>query len=268
MPFPVTPRVIYQDNPLIEVVCQLRFPPILKIDHELPALFQEAIRSNYPNFVEVSGISTQTEPMVNPGNPNDIFEQLTKQNFISFKEYRFSSSDEIWKVTLSRTFIALSTSKYERWEEFRSKLEFLFNKFIEIYNPSYFSRIGLRYIDLVDREKLNIKEVSWNDLLQDYVLGLISTPEGKTIKAFECKYELGLADEESIVAIRTSFAKANESKNLYESFVIDSDFFNNNKTTSIEVFNKLDFFHDRATRLIRWAIKPKLHDALKPIELK
>lgn len=268
MPFPTAPRVIYQNNPLIEVVCQLRFPPILKIDNELPALFQEAIRADYPNFMEVSGFTKQIEQKINPSDPNDIFDQLIKQNFINIKEYKFSSADEIWKVTLSRTFIALSTSKYERWEEFRLKLEFLFKKFIEIYNPSYFSRIGLRYIDVIDREKLNLKGVSWKDLLQDYVLGIISTEEGKAIKAFECKYEIGLADAESVVAIRTSFAKTKDNNNLDDSYVIDSDFFNNNKINSTEVFNKLDFFHDRATRLIRWAIKPMLHDAMTPKDIK
>lgn len=45
MLFPPTQRVIYHKNPLVEVVCQLRFPTILKIDAEIPVAFQEAVRS-------------------------------------------------------------------------------------------------------------------------------------------------------------------------------------------------------------------------------
>jgi uncharacterized protein (TIGR04255 family) len=48
MTFPETPRVIYAQNPLVEVICQLKFPPILRIETELPAIFQESIRKEYP----------------------------------------------------------------------------------------------------------------------------------------------------------------------------------------------------------------------------
>ena len=37
-------RCIYRRSPLIEVICQLRFPAILRIDAQAPAQFQEAIR--------------------------------------------------------------------------------------------------------------------------------------------------------------------------------------------------------------------------------
>ena len=47
MPFPDAKRIIFRKNPLTEVVCQLRFPPILKIDAEVPANFQEAIRTEF-----------------------------------------------------------------------------------------------------------------------------------------------------------------------------------------------------------------------------
>ena len=265
MPFPSTQRVIYQENPLVEVVCQLRFPPILKIDSELPAQFQDSIRKEYPNYTESSVIPSGKEQLINSNDPNILINQLIKQNLV--KEYKFSSSDEVWKVTLSRTFIALTTSNYERWESFRDRLNFIFTKFCDYYSPSYFSRIGLRYIDIIDRQKLNITDINWNELVQDYILGIISTEEGKKTKVFDTKYELELADEQSVVAIRTSFAKSDEAENPENCFVIDSDFFNTNKIPTSEVFEKLEFFHDRATRLIRWAIKPSLHNAMKPINI-
>ena len=43
-------RCIYRRSPLIEVICQLRFPAILRIDAQAPAQFQEAIRGDYPQF--------------------------------------------------------------------------------------------------------------------------------------------------------------------------------------------------------------------------
>ena len=44
------PRKIYRRNQLIEVICQLRFPEILKIEAHEPADFQDAIRQAYPQY--------------------------------------------------------------------------------------------------------------------------------------------------------------------------------------------------------------------------
>lgn len=52
MPFPNSPRVIYRKNPLEQVICQIRFPSILRIDTEIPAAFQELVRSQFPLFEE------------------------------------------------------------------------------------------------------------------------------------------------------------------------------------------------------------------------
>lgn len=53
MPFPPTPRVRYELNPIQEVICQLRYPPILRIGAEAPAAFQEVIRKDYPLYSSV-----------------------------------------------------------------------------------------------------------------------------------------------------------------------------------------------------------------------
>jgi len=43
MKFPEVERVIYQKNPLVEVVCQCMFPRILAIDEGIPATFQQKL---------------------------------------------------------------------------------------------------------------------------------------------------------------------------------------------------------------------------------
>lgn len=47
-------RVIYAKRQLVEVICQLRFPEILKIDVSEPADFQERIRRDYPQYEKLS----------------------------------------------------------------------------------------------------------------------------------------------------------------------------------------------------------------------
>ena len=43
-------RYQYARSPLVEVICQLRFPPILSINTEEPAQFQEAVRRDFPRY--------------------------------------------------------------------------------------------------------------------------------------------------------------------------------------------------------------------------
>ena len=61
MPFPETDRVIYAHNPLEQVICQFRFPPILRIDSELPAQFQDRIRHEFPSLIEKSGLKLELQ---------------------------------------------------------------------------------------------------------------------------------------------------------------------------------------------------------------
>ena len=157
MLFPETPRVIYQENPLVEVICQLRFPLLLRIDTEPPADFQEALREEYPKLkVEKSlGINISVQGNIPPPGPTGL-------------KYEFASEedDPIWKVVLANNFLALTTQRYQRWEEFRERLEKLITTLVEIYRPNFFTRIGLRYQDLIVRSKLGLKDYSWTDLLE------------------------------------------------------------------------------------------------------
>ena len=52
MTFPEVERIIYDNNPLDRVICQIRFPPILRIESELPTNFQEQIRRDFPEYEE------------------------------------------------------------------------------------------------------------------------------------------------------------------------------------------------------------------------
>ncbi|HKK66033.1 MAG TPA: TIGR04255 family protein [Clostridia bacterium] len=50
------PQEVYlPDAPLVKVLCRIRFPTIASIDKkEFIALFQEAIRHNYPKHIKVT----------------------------------------------------------------------------------------------------------------------------------------------------------------------------------------------------------------------
>jgi uncharacterized protein (TIGR04255 family) len=52
--FPSSPRIIYGKAPLYQVLCQVRFPTILRIEASVPAEFQEMIQATFPLFERVA----------------------------------------------------------------------------------------------------------------------------------------------------------------------------------------------------------------------
>ncbi|MGA7194581.1 MAG: TIGR04255 family protein, partial [Anaerolineales bacterium] len=202
MPFPPAHRVIYKKNPLVEVICQFRFPPILSIETEVPAKLQEAIRNMYPLFTENAEILF-TIPNVSNNVDAAVAQKLEfPPSSINRKNYEFRSADENWKINLTRDFLALSTTHYHRWEEFSAQLDQAFHAFIEIYSPAYFSRIGLRYRDIINRSVLSLEGANWSDLLKPYVLGILNDPAiTANVIATTNITEIRLSDNQSVVRI-------------------------------------------------------------------
>ena len=261
MPFPSVPRVIYHHSPLIQVICQLRFPPILRIDTEIPALLQEDIRGEFPNFTETSEWALEQATQPTEGVVPDLFRQMLQSS--GSKNYAFASEDGQWQLNLTRTFISLTTTNYHRWEEFKPKFVGPLAAFTRIYSPSSFTRIGLRYINVICKSALGLQAAEWRQLLQPYILGILHEPSvGSHVKAFESNYNVGLNDGDGTVTIITKFVQPKEGDE--RCYLIDSDFYTSTKTPVDNTVPKLDYFNTRASRLIRWCITDELHRAMEP----
>jgi uncharacterized protein (TIGR04255 family) len=257
--FPESQRVIYERNPLEEVICQFRFPPILRIDSEIPARFQEAIRREYPLFSEQKG-----EELVATALPKEIT-RLIEKDFpirIGNPTFLFTSEDGTWKVSLTREFLALTTLQYERWEDFRTHLERPFNALVKEYSPSFFSRIGLRYRDVIRRSRLGLEDSKWGELLEDHIGGTLAlTGFSGAVTRADNNLLISL-EEDNQVRIRHGLARSNG--NGETCYVIDSDFYAERKTESAHAIEQLDKFNRQAGHLFRWCITKKLHRAMGP----
>lgn len=264
MPFPDIERVIYKNNPLDQVICQLKFPPILTIDAEVPAIFQERIRKNFPNYNETAEWKVQIAPGLYSEVPSEIFKSLYPNAGI--RNYEFSSEDGNWKINLTNSFVSLTANNYERWEAFREKLKNPLSALIDIYSPDNFTRVGLRYIDVIRPSSLQLEDYNWSDLFEPYISGILSSEQiCEHVLGFENTYEVNLSDGESIVRITTKFVAAVDDGEI--SFSIDSDFMNRNKSNTDKAFSLLDQFNKSASRLFRWCITDQLHNAMKPTKI-
>lgn len=262
MPFPESERVIYRINPLERVICQLRFPTILRIETELPAEFQELIRSEYPLFSQKAD---------EPGSlPQAFLEELPpeiRSHWLSpsvTKNYEFVSKDEDWKINLTSGFIALTSFRYRRWEEFKDHLVGPFEALRRVYQPTFFTRIGLRYQDVIWRSVLNLRDIPWSDLLQPYILGALAAPHipDENVLVSSQTVVIRLLKDYGQVRIRHGLARRPGSEEI--GYIIDSDFSSEERTEADYVLERLNAFNRRGRRLFRWCITDRLHQAMEP----
>lgn len=257
MSLPEVDRVIYEKNPLDEVICQVRFPTILKIEADLPAAFQERIRSRYPLY--------KTRPIgkLPAGLPEDLANLLAVDFPLlpSGKAHEFSSADKEWKVSLTKEFLALSCARYERWEAFKDHLREPLLALEEIYRPTFYSRIGLRYRDVIRRSVLGL-DMEWSELLQPWIAGIIAKPEiaGQT-QELSGEFVLRLLSH-GMVRVRHGLAL--DDARQEQCYLIDADFFDDAQTEPSHAFGKFDHLNRQSRYLFRWCIRDRLHQAMQP----
>jgi len=265
VPFPLTDRAVYANNPLEEVICQLRFPPILKIGVEPPAAFQERIRKRYPLYEHDAGGAPEI-----PRTIANLLEELRVPNPIvgfTTPRHKFSTADDKRSVVLTNDFLALTEKGYERWERLRDEIHFSEQQFRDEYAPEFYTRVGLRYRDRILRSKLGLENVGWHDLLNHELTGLLGDERfAGLIRSARAEVELTLPNlEDARLNLRYGLQPPRNEQEA--SYVIDADLYVHGRYKTEYAFKILDNFHTIAGNLFRWAISGRLRDALGPRRL-
>ena len=260
MLFPETERVIYAVNPLEQVICQLRFPTILKIEAETPAGFQERIREQFPQYQEKSEFAAILPPELVQILSQEVIQSLKP----SQKVYEFATNDGSLTVRLSSGFVSLTSSRYERWEGFYGGLQIALYALKEVYAPDHFTRIGLRYRNLIQKDVLELQDAEWPELLSENLIRELATPGiGEAIEDIAYRILLRVGAGPERVHIQHGYAKHPETNQII-GYGIDSDFFVEGETNVADAIDQLVEFNRLNRRLFRWCITDRLHDAMGP----
>ena len=239
------PRIIYESNQLGEVICQLRFPEILSIETELPAQFQEAIRDVFPIY-----------SCIKEGQPG-------KQTNL----YQFATADRTWRVNLTSKFVALACRRYSNWEEFARMLDKPLAAFIRVYQPAFFERIGLRYLNFISRKALHLEGVPFRELITPTYLGVLAledVQENATIRATVdadtairggCRLKLHTGPGN---------VKVNMQPDSEVKFILDLDLYMPGRVPVNLSAGALQTLHGQSYPIFRGAITDRLHEAMDP----
>ena len=260
MSFPESPRVIFQKNPLVDVICQLRYPTILEIRVQEPAAFQNEIRADYPIY------KTEDASGLIPNEITQLVGQLGLPMQAGATTHKFLSEDQSRAITLTSDFVAINDEHYERWEKFSLEVERARLAVEHAYQPAFYTRIGLRYRNIIDREKLGLED-PWVDLVNPYLISLLGA-EALRDDVDEIKTEtllrVGQVDD-GFVRLFHGLVKSAEDGHIQ--YRIDADYFTQHRSSGEDVTATSEVFHRLGGNLFRWATTARLQHAMEPVEI-
>lgn len=252
-------RCHYHRAPLAEVICQLRFPEILTIQANAPVDFQEAIREEYPVYLRRQELSAPKLSGL-PGN-------LSLQKQESVNNYQFSSPDGIWRINLTSKFISLTCTNYPCWEEFAAHLDKPLAAFIQIYRPAFFQRVGLRYVNFISRQALELEDVPFRELIRPCYLGPLAEEEIPEISTLRCNvdFETNLRNGcRARIHAGPGKIKRGNKEDPEVKFIFDQDLSSLGQIPPKLSVGTLQVLHHHAGILFRGAVTQRLHEAMEP----
>ncbi|HXG63749.1 MAG TPA: TIGR04255 family protein [Blastocatellia bacterium] len=250
--FPRKPEIRLEQPPLIEVVCQVKFPAILRIAKEGPSEFQEIVRERFPQIeveqnvqLQIPGIGGEEGPAVNA----------------PARVYRFRSPDTEKAISLGIDFFALSTTRYIHWDDFAGDLKFAYDSVQRVYNLLYLTRIGLRYINRLTLSNTGSHTVDeMLGFLVSELRALLST-EAWSDPASTLS-QVALSQDDISLVLRTGYGK--DDKEPF--FILDFDCFTQGKLALENVIGRCDRFHEIIYDAFRWCVRDEKLTAFKPVD--
>ncbi|CCD96503.1 hypothetical protein BRAO375_600076 [Bradyrhizobium sp. ORS 375] len=252
MKFPERTRVLYEENPLTDVICHFDFPRVLAIDNELPVDFQKLLVSRYPLL---KTRSVRQRPTA------ETSDEITGRRLI----YEFSSANEQNMILLGSDFLGVRTFKYERWESFREGIETALRTLLATYTLSVFTGISLNYVNVVNKEALGLKDVPWGELIRSSLIGPLSETEVVDDSLEEMHSSFAVPIGVGHLRILSALVEPDDEKTT-TCFSIDNEFTFDESVDADEskALAILRQFNLESGRVFRWCITERLHQALRP----
>lgn len=225
---------------LDKVICQIAYEPWFSIDSDI-GRFQQLIGTAYP----ITGVNTE------PGGMQLIDMPLVNN-------YRFSTRDGAWTINVTRSFIALTSSRYTGWFDYKNRLRDACETLLSAFGIGSYTRVGLRYINAIRRSSLGFENIPWSELINPALLGMASSHEGN-VKNHSSVTELAFDDDR----IRLSSGLISFNDDGEQGFLIDCDVFTEKEITIDHVETLLDSYNRHCWEMFEESVSPKLLEGMR-----
>lgn len=242
-------EVPLKNAPLVRVIAQMRFPPILAIEKkEAVSSFQEAIREKYPTL--------------KPEHTRNLF--LSPQDLQVVQSepqitWRFIDMTNSWRVSLASNFLALETTAYSSRSDFLERLEKIVTALHSTFKLTTIERFGLRYIDRLSGEEIN----NLSSFFRAEMTGLVNSTVQNYIQQTINESVFKIDDLGEHIIVRWGLVPANQTfdPNAIEpiaekSWILDLDMsLSNSRKFSIPtIMEEAKQFSQRLYTFFRWAV--------------
>lgn len=235
---------VFRRNPLAATVVELRFNPILKVPDRV-ADFQDRIRETFPYFRENRKRAVSLEG----AGTVEISEE---------RQFQFRQSELDTTVTLATTSLALERKVHTHHMDLFRDFAVSVKALTEIYKPIQPTRLGLRYVNFVDREQiaagLGIGDLAWDELISEDFLkipGNLADVEGAVFLN-----EITSSLEPGAMTVRYGLTGRDDR----EVFRIDVDRYLQERFDPADILGLLERFSRDVYSLFIHAVNTRLYD--------
>ena len=249
--FPDKPEIKLGKAPLTEVICQLKFPMLLRLSQDAPVDFQEVVRTRFPLLKVEQGVLVQFRGAA--GSEKPLTESLPKI-------YYFASADEQRELTLAPDFLALSFHTYTHWYEILENLKLGTQALIQLYQPPYSTRVGLRFVNQLTLNNTGCETLDeLSNLLRPELTAMLKTDSWG--EPAETLSQVLLQDGDGKLVLRYGLRK--ESAGTH--FLLDFDYFEEGQLSLDNLQDRLERFHTRIYAAFRWCILDQTLERFAPL---
>lgn len=257
MPFEQKPRIKFNKNPLIEVICKFNFiSPIDGMDNtDLLVQLHDSIKKKLPLFKKAKSLTVE----LNTDN-----QTVGKSEGVV---YEFSSLDESVQVMVESDSITCATSNYQSKEEFFDYFLCVYNNLQRLYSVNLISKVGLRYKDVIQRSVLNdnLTDVGWHELIKEPLVAVFADEDlSASILGVQSGFTIKLDGIGKNARMNANYGIVSHAETKEQCFLIDSDFYIDGVFDYDTAEKFLYNANAKARDFFQWCIKPRLYEALDP----
>jgi uncharacterized protein (TIGR04255 family) len=255
---PAPDRRILKNNPLQQVVCQVRFDEADVLnDRKIARHFFDklgGVDGPFPKFTQILAQRVIVNPQAGPGETPTTEQQ---------RGWRFSNADGDGHITLLPDSLALETTSFPGWDQFAPHLQRALDVLADEADPAIEQRLGLRFVNLVIHDEVR-SGPDWDGyIVADLLAPAYNSVLGPGVVATTHRVVLYLGDDLRCILNYGLAPDANGTGR--PGYVLDLDVFRELSApfSAADVFKASELMNDRAVSLFQQMVTPKLLDVLR-----
>jgi len=238
----------YQSSPIIETVCEFRFPAGMKWSDDIANSFYDKIKGKFPIREEGSEISIQATI-----NLKSSESQVPANREIT-KIHIFRSEDKRLLIQMAVRRLSIHFIKpYSSWDDFYPAIKLAYTSLASLTKITGFERIGLLYLDRIEFESPGSVQLA--DYFTIYPVVSDALPKKMANFVVGCDFSY---DDRDICRINLQAIPTGK-KGKYAAMLTTDYFLRKKEALSVDkVFTWIENAHSRSNEIFDHCITDKL----------